>query len=606
MKIFYIYLILTLQFIYATEIESNDKLTLLSQKSTWLKLLYYDLDKKESDVISKDYFLAKDGRKSPLKELKATIEAYSEAFIDQNHSTCRFPARYKWLSKQIELKNYKEINPKCKELIESIKETKIDSLSLMFVSGYLGNPASSFGHSFLKLNKKGKNLNNLFDLSISYGADVPKNENIFSYIFKGLTGGYRASFSDKYFFSQDLIYSNNEFRDIWEYELDFSKEQIRFFQLHLWEILGKKLKYLFLNKNCGYQISKMLEVIEDETFVDSADFWFAPIETFHKLMQIDNSRINNKIVKSKKFHPSEEKKLYKRFQKLSKLEKKATTYLITKEMKENLNRFELTDLNKIDILDFVMNYYNYMITKSKEKKKYKKLKREALLMRFLLPTKRESSFKFKNISEPDKDKKASLLSTTFNYTKEREKYLSIAFSPYSISNSNNELKVLNIDAKISKETISLREFTLFDVKQFNYYSLPFENNLNLSWQTEATLKKLNIKDKSYYDSSLKVGFGKSWSFTNEAFLFYTMLNLSAHSYSREFTSGIEIGTKLNLGRVQLKANLENLVKLSEKELSYDASILTNIEIEKNKNIFFKLEKNINEPWLFSTGLKFYF
>jgi hypothetical protein len=67
------------------------------------------------------------------------------------------------------------------------------SASLIFASGYLGNPASMFGHVFLKFN--GESEDGLLDNTFSYGAKVPDNENKLVYITKGILGGYQGKFS---------------------------------------------------------------------------------------------------------------------------------------------------------------------------------------------------------------------------------------------------------------------------------------------------------------------------------------------------------------------------------------------------------------------------
>ena len=266
------------------DIKNNSTLDELSTQKTWQRLLYFKND--TSEVITKNFFLSKENF-SLRSELISTINNYETIdYGDFNNSPrCKFPARYYWLSKFIDLPNYQIIDSRCTKLSnwKTIKETS--SISIMLVSGYLGNPASTFGHSFLKLNSThSTNKNDLFDLSINYGALVPDNEPIIKYIFKGIFGGYEAGFSDKYFYTQDLVYSNTEFRDIWDYELNISKEEQKLLLLHLWEIVGKKFKYYFLDKNCGYRVSQILELILNKDIVNNkSDSWYIPVETFNFL-----------------------------------------------------------------------------------------------------------------------------------------------------------------------------------------------------------------------------------------------------------------------------------------------------------------------------------
>ena len=114
---------------------------------------------------------------------------------------------------------------------------------MVFVSGYLGNPASAFGHSFIKINQSNNENENLFDTSISYGALLPPDYTMFDYMVKGVTGGYDASYSDQYYYNQDITYSNQEFREMWEYRLRLTEEQKQLFLFHAWELMDKKFQY---------------------------------------------------------------------------------------------------------------------------------------------------------------------------------------------------------------------------------------------------------------------------------------------------------------------------------------------------------------------------
>ena len=140
-----------------------------------------------------------------------------------------------------------------------------------------------------------------------------KNEPTLIYIFKGLTGGYEAGFSDKYYYVQDLVYSNTEFRDIWDYQLNLDEEQKLFLLLHIWEIVGKKFQYVFTTRNCAYEVSKLLEVILKEPIVHSANAWYAPVESCHGLRSIDDKKKKEgtkPLIKNVVYIPSDQMVIY--------------------------------------------------------------------------------------------------------------------------------------------------------------------------------------------------------------------------------------------------------------------------------------------------------
>ncbi|MDO9305917.1 MAG: DUF4105 domain-containing protein [Sulfuricurvum sp.] len=595
---------------FGADFNQDSNLSKISQQRTWLKLLYYDEKNQESDVIANDYFLSTQGRHDPLEELKATIEAYYKPFgIDPNtHAMCQFPARYSWLSRKLELKGYQPVNPKCVNLRKSISDQSVDSISLMFVGGYLSNPASSFGHSFIKLNNHEQTKNNLFDLSISYGADVPENENMFAYMYKGLFGKYTAAFKDKYFFTQDLVYSNNEFRDIWEYELDIPKEKVSMFQFHLWEILGKNFTYLFLNKNCGYEVAKMLEIILDQDIAESSKVWFAPVESINTLAKIDSQ---NGIIKQRIYHPSEQKKVYKKYQELSEAEKVTSAYLIEKGMEDSNQTYKtLNTTEKTNVINFVIMYYNYLLIKDNSIQEYERLKKKALIERFSLPIQRETELKFPDVLAPDYNDKPIIFSISHNTSKKESGYYSMGFTPYAITSTGNnnlegdELAVLNTEIGFSEEKLFLKDFNLISIKQFNRYSIPFEDEMKLSWQLEISTKNVDIKNERY-DTFIKAGIGNSWMPTDNL-LIYAMLDASGHSHYQSLIVSPEIGMRLDIGVAKVMAAFEDGYDLAKMRRYHATKITSNINIGKDMALFLQYEDQKDECNKLMAGMRFFF
>ena len=194
----------------------------LARDITWLRLLHFERGSQMSSVVTDSFFLAPNGSSDPSAELEATLAAYfdAEENRDDTQARCRFPARYYWLSHHLDLPGYELRLPDCRKLENWALFDLTKSISLLLVSGYLGNPASTFGHALIKLNTdSADDRSGLFDLTLKFGALVPENENQLFYVVRGLTGRYEAGFSDKYFYTQDLVYSRTEFRDMWDYRL---------------------------------------------------------------------------------------------------------------------------------------------------------------------------------------------------------------------------------------------------------------------------------------------------------------------------------------------------------------------------------------------------
>ncbi len=133
----------------------------------------------------------------------------------------------------------------CPQYRRFAKDGKIASLSLVFATGYLGNPASYYGHLLLKINDHEENRNALEDLAVNYGAKIPDNENMLVYMSKGLIGEYRSTFSPKTFYFYQHKYNDEEMRDLWEYEIKLDESGYELVVAHLWELLGVEHKYYF-------------------------------------------------------------------------------------------------------------------------------------------------------------------------------------------------------------------------------------------------------------------------------------------------------------------------------------------------------------------------
>lgn len=162
----------------------------LSQKVTWHKLLHYKKNNKKvkSEIVSSDFFLDVNGNVDSQAELNTTIKYLFNKNNAQNY-ICKFPARYKWLKGELNINDNQNFNlENCPEYNEWSKNGDIKSISLVFASGHLSNPASFYGHILLKFNTDAEDDNNILDSSLNFGAITPDNENPILYIIKGLGG----------------------------------------------------------------------------------------------------------------------------------------------------------------------------------------------------------------------------------------------------------------------------------------------------------------------------------------------------------------------------------------------------------------------------------
>jgi hypothetical protein len=588
---------------FSYDITLQDKtITKLSKEKTWLKLLHYDIDKKRSSINSEDFFLSKDGKKNPKKELLATIQNYQDVKDQNSSAVCKFPARYMWLSKQINLPNYEMINHSCTKLQKWYNSKHVKSISLLFVSGYLGNPASTFGHSFLKLNQEDETRSDLFDLSVSYGALVPNQENGFVYIFKGITGGYDAGFTDKYFYTQDLVYSHTEFRDIWDYKLNLSQDEKEFLLLHIWELIGKKFQYFFTHRNCGYEVSKLLELVIDEPLVKDADVWFAPVETFHRFNEIDKKR-EKKLIEKITYIPSEQQLIYNHFKILSKEEKAIASRMIQQD-KQSLKDTKLSETQKIHITDFILAYYKYMLVKERDNNQTIQKKNKILLQRLQLPQQKKQNIPIEKRASPHLDNKPRSLSLSLSHSQEYNNYLSFRFIPFGIEAigqntlRGNALSILDTTIGIKDKEIFIDKLDFIKVDNYKTMQLPFQDENPWSWQLQVGLKNI---DKSY-DMFAKSGIGRAYRKNN--LLLFALINGSIHSKNQTFRIQPHIGMHLDFGKLKLYSfvGVENCIK----EDKFDPIYHIESGYKVNKELAITVNYNKDETEKSSLGVQYFF
>ena len=282
-----------------------------SQK--WLRLLHYKsywFRGFRSSVGDGSFFFSPDGARDPEKELVASVEAFRSRSGEKSSKlqqplACAFPARFRFLNEQLGL-GLKM--PECEKWNEFLGRFHgHDSVTLVFSTAFPNNPASMFGHSFLRINAKGepgKPKQYLLDYGLSYAAQVPDDENNFLFVWFGLTGGYVGTFSSLPYYAKVAEYGSSENRDLWEYNLDFSPDETWWLLANVWELeVNSSSPYYFFDENCSYEILTLLEVAKPEWNVASYFYHNIPAETVKRVAATPGA------VKSVKFRPSLFKKL---------------------------------------------------------------------------------------------------------------------------------------------------------------------------------------------------------------------------------------------------------------------------------------------------------
>ncbi len=141
----------------------------------------------------------KDGATNPQAELDATLRGIFGLIplsADQQAravvpATCRFPARTLVLQQWLHFDPRTLPQVPCAKFETYWRRVQPEAVSIIFSAYYLNNPASAFGHTFLRIRKREPFVTSekreLLDSSVDYSADVD-TANPIAYALKGLFG----------------------------------------------------------------------------------------------------------------------------------------------------------------------------------------------------------------------------------------------------------------------------------------------------------------------------------------------------------------------------------------------------------------------------------
>jgi len=279
----------------------------LAERSMWWRLLHYrsGVFGVASEVDAGHFFNSPDGKTEPEAELDATLRGFfSPGPSDDRiqHPFCRFPARLAWLNAELRFDFRVLPRQPCARFEEFRQRVDPESISLIFSSYFLNNPASAFGHTLLRLNKKrapgGEERQALLDHGINFGANVDTG-NAVLYALKGLAGMFAGEFTNVPYYFKVREYNDFESRDLWEFELTLSPREVDMAVAHIWELGSALFAYYYLSENCSYQMLGILEVASPRIDLMAKLGWpVLPIDTLRAVAE------NPGLIRAVTYRPS--------------------------------------------------------------------------------------------------------------------------------------------------------------------------------------------------------------------------------------------------------------------------------------------------------------
>lgn len=278
---------------YLSELVARSRELRLAERPEWLKLGHYVPNVAapgvHSLVDSPAFFNATGGKDDPRAELEATLARFfapMPAAADAQHPQCAFIARYGWLDQQLQFDPARLPRADCRRYREWREALNAEHLTLVFASAYLNNPSSMYGHTLLRVDARDQDeRTRLLAYTINFAADTDEKNGVV-FAVKGLLGGYPGTFSVLPYYLKVREYGDLENRDLWEYELDLSAEEVDRVLRHAWELLPAYFAYFFFDENCSYHLLGLLQVARPELEL-TAPFrlWALPSDTIRAVVR---------------------------------------------------------------------------------------------------------------------------------------------------------------------------------------------------------------------------------------------------------------------------------------------------------------------------------
>lgn len=251
----------------------------------WLALLHYKHqgDGWKSWISDPRFFLSEDGRYNPQNELISMILGLIDP-SDPNfgNSSCRFPARAEWILKTLRFSQEKSVCEENQILLERINPKRA---VIVFPAPRTRGAGAMFGHTLLRFDADGGSP--LLSYSLNYAANTER-AGLSKVIWKGLTGGFYGRFSFMPYYRKLKEYREMEERDVWEYPLDLTADEVRMMVLHSIELREVSSEYYFLDENCALLMLAIIDVARPslglvEQYANRSAFWVVPSDTIQDL-----------------------------------------------------------------------------------------------------------------------------------------------------------------------------------------------------------------------------------------------------------------------------------------------------------------------------------
>jgi hypothetical protein len=337
-----------------------------------------------------------------------------------------------------------------------------------------------------------------------------------------------------------------ERRDIWEYKLNLTKDEIKRLLMHQYELKDIYSNYLFFTRNCSYNLLWLLEVAKPNLkLTDKFRYKAIPIDTLRAI------KAEGLLGKSK-FRPSKSKKM--------------------KQIIQKIKNTEISGLNKkVYKLDFEIEKLRLQRAKNRiDKKRY--VKNLMKLLRERSQFKVKNDYKVKRPIDPILGHKTSRITLGIS----EDEGIRVTFKP--AFHDRLDLDQGFIDgAYINFFNLALikdknRDFKLesFDFVDIKSYSPRDDYFKPLSWSVAFGF------DRDYKDDlNFRFSGGVGYSYNFDGFLSHVAINETLYTNSNiEFSISPEVGVIKSYKDFKFGVDFKREFITSGKEVIYVDTFLT--------------------------------
>lgn len=529
----------------------------------WLALLHYHREilgtVLKSEVSSPDFFLAPQGNVDPESELDATLAAFLQPpGEDQNeHAQCRFVARYHWLRKMLDWSQVQTPQVSCQLFSNWSKNGHITSISLIFATGYFSNPASYYGHLLLKFNED-RNLlpTDLLDESLNFGAVVPEHENPLRYLFKGIFGFYDAAFSSTGFYRTNHSYAENELRDMWEYELALSPDEVEQITAHTWELLRTRYAYYFFKQNCAYRMSQLLGLVIDQPLLSPSLPWSVPSSVFDHLIRV--KRDGKPLVHQVKRISSRLNRYREQYHRLDNDQQNIVSDFVERHREFAQTGYpSLNTSEQIAVVDTLRDYYQFRIVGASGNTDYKTRKLDLLIERSRLPVLSDAeamqeSAQNAMVLPPHDGSPPGLIRIGVLQNNKLGTGETVQLRPVYFDNleadagrvANANLTMFDMSATHIADRWQIRDLDLVKIEHLNIADTPLSGDGGWAWRVRFGLKSENLSCRDCLTGHVTGGIGKAVKLIDDAVAYAMLDGIAQTRYLDSGTLGVSPGLGL--------------------------------------------------------------